>query len=268
MEEDRIAEGINILADFCGQRDLEYLSQRNLKEKYNFEQADIMILFGGSIICGGDILAKAMKNQVAKKYVISGGAGHTTETLRAKMKELYPEVETNNLTEAEIFSNYLQAKYNLTPDLLETNSTNCGNNITNCLDLFKKHNINFSTLIIVQDATMQKRMEAGFHKYLPEDKIIINYAVYKVKTIFKDNQLKYDKDIEGMWNMERYISLLMGEISRLQDNEKGYGPYGKNFIAHVDIPNNVLEAFNYLKEKYKNYIRIADERYSSNNNLI
>ena len=39
-----------------------------------------MVLFGGSIIAGGDILAEAIQNEVAKKNIIVGGAGHTTET--------------------------------------------------------------------------------------------------------------------------------------------------------------------------------------------
>ena len=37
-----------------------------LKNKYQLEQADVMVLFGGSIMCGGDVLATAMKNNVAK----------------------------------------------------------------------------------------------------------------------------------------------------------------------------------------------------------
>ena len=41
-----------------------------------------MVLFVGNIIAGGDILAEAIQNEVAKKYIIVGGAGHTTETLR------------------------------------------------------------------------------------------------------------------------------------------------------------------------------------------
>lgn len=43
------AKAINILGEFCGKR---------------------------------DILAEAIQNEVAKKNVIVGGAGHTTETLR------------------------------------------------------------------------------------------------------------------------------------------------------------------------------------------
>ena len=43
------AKAINILEEYCGKR---------------------------------DILAEAIQNEVAKKYIIVGGAGHTTETLR------------------------------------------------------------------------------------------------------------------------------------------------------------------------------------------
>jgi len=53
-----------------------------------------------------------------------------------------------------------------------------------------------------------------------------------------------------MWEMERYISLLMGEIPRLTDNEEGYGPLGKNYIVHVDIPQDVEEAFAEMKKVY------------------
>jgi hypothetical protein len=41
-----------------------------------------MVLFGGSILAGGNILAQAMFANIAKIYVIVGGAGHTTDTLR------------------------------------------------------------------------------------------------------------------------------------------------------------------------------------------
>lgn len=37
-------------------------------------------------------------------------------------------------------------------------------------------------------------------------------------------------------------SLLWGEIPRLTDDADGYGPRGKNFIAHVDIPTEVRAA--------------------------
>ena len=36
-------------------------------------------------------MAEAIKNNIAKKYIIVGGAGHTTETLRQKIHQEYPD---------------------------------------------------------------------------------------------------------------------------------------------------------------------------------
>ena len=162
------ADNINTLGAFCGKRDVTELTSEQLFQKYGIMQADVMVLFGGSILCGGDVLAQAMRDHIAKKYVIVGGAGHTTETLRLKMHEEFPELETEGLSEAEVFAKYLNHRYGLKPDLLECRSTNCGNNITYLLDLLKQN-----------------------------------------------GALAYDKPIWGMWELDRYLSLLMGEIPRL-----------------------------------------------------
>lgn len=257
-----VAENINILADFCGKRDVEELTTELLQEKYGIDQADVMVLFGGSILCGGDVLADAIKNGAAKKYIIVGGAGHTTQTLRDKMQEVYPRIETEDLSEAEIFDNYLQYKYSLQADYIETKSTNCGNNITFLLDLIKEKGIECNSIILSQDATMQHRMEAGLRKYRP-DMTIINFATYKVTVAEDAGKLCFDSDVWGMWDMDRYITLLMGEIPRLTDDENGYGPEGKDYIAHVDVPQNVMEAFEELKQSYGDFVREANPEFAS-----
>jgi len=155
-----IAECVNILGDFCGKRDVPALTSENLRKKYGIDQADVMVLFGGSILSGGDILAHAMKKGIAKKYIIAGGAGHTTETLRLKMQEVFPDIEMAGLPEAKIFEVYIEHRYGLKADFLECNSTNCGNNITYLLELLKENNIAFNSIILAQDAAMQRRMEA------------------------------------------------------------------------------------------------------------
>lgn len=260
---ENIAENINILGAFCGKRDIPELTSEQLSKKYGCQQADVMVLFGGSIICGGDVLAKAMQNHIAKKYVIVGGVGHTTETLRTRMHEAFPRIETNGLPEAEVFERYLEYQYGLKADFLECESTNCGNNITYLLDLLKENKVDFKSVIISQDAAMQHRMEAGLRKYVGNDAQIINYAVYSAKVVVKNAKLGYEQDICGMWKMERYISLLMGEIPRLSDDANGYGPKGKNFIAHVDIPETVRTAFHDLYGKYSELVRQANPEYAS-----
>lgn len=102
---ERIAENINLLGTFLGKRDISDLTLRHLWDKYGIWQADVMVLFGGSILCGGDVLAEGMKQKIAKKYVIVGGAGHTTQALRDRVHKEFPVIETEDLSEAEIFLN-------------------------------------------------------------------------------------------------------------------------------------------------------------------
>ena len=263
MDKRKIAESINTLGRFLGRRDISELTKGELKKKYNIEQADVVILYGGSIVYGGDVLATAIRNCIGKKYMVSGGAGHTTQTLRDTIHSLYPEIDVDGKPEAVCFTEYMRAKYNVVPDILETESTNCGNNVTFSLDVLKKNGINPKSMIIMQDSTMQLRMDAGCRKFCSDDVTIINYGVFQVDVVCEDNELKYKQDILGMWNIERYISLLLGEIPRLTDNENGYGPNGKNFIAHVDIPESVSSAFEYLKTEYNTLVRVANPAYAS-----
>ena len=55
------AEWINTLGRFCGARDVETLTRASLRKRFGFEQADVLALFGGSIIAGADVLAQAMR---------------------------------------------------------------------------------------------------------------------------------------------------------------------------------------------------------------
>ena len=257
------ADAINILGQFCSKRDVECLNSVALLAKYSIPQADVFVLFGGSILAGGDLLAQAIKDQIAKVYVIVGGAGHTTEALRQRVHNEYPAIETAGLQEAEVFQRYLKEVYSCKADYLETKSTNCGNNITFLLDLLKENNVKCSSIILCQDATMQRRMDAGLRKYTSDDLLIINYASYRASVITENDTLTYSELIHGMWDIDRYINLLMGEIPRLRDDENGYGPKGKNFIAHVDIPEAVDEAFKQLKTVYGDITRAANPEYAS-----
>ena len=110
---------------------------------------------------------------------------------------------------------------------------------------------------------MQRRMTAGLKKYVQEDITIINYATYTVNVLSDGEKLCYEKVIHGMWTIDRYIHLLMGEIPRLTDDVNGYGPNGKNFIAHVDIPEIVKSSFEELKFVYGYKTREANPLYSS-----
>ena len=255
----KIAEAVNILGNFCGPRDIDELTTAALEAKYHIPRLDLAVLFGGSILAGGDAFAEIMKNQLAEKYVIVGGAGHTTETLRKKMAACLGRDVSSDACEAELFNEYLQEKHGLSADYLEKESTNCGNNITFLLSLLEKEKLPHDSVLMVQDATMQRRMEAGWRHHAGAG-LVVNYAAYKVKVTGNEKGLAYEGVPAGMWDMDRYVELLMGDAQRLQDTPDGYGPKGKNFIAHVNMPFEVKEAFRYLQKFYG--VRKANPAYA------
>lgn len=61
---------------------------------------------------------------------------------------------------------------------------------------------------------------------------------------------------QGVWEVDRFISLLLGEIPRLRDDANGYGPAGKGFIDHVDIPEEVEGAWTRLSQHYPHLLRL------------
>ena len=60
----------------------------------------------------------------------------------------------------------------------------------------------------------------------------------------------------------------MGEIHRLSDDESGYGPRGRGYISHVEIPIEVRTAFETLKKSYGDLIRIANPLYASTDEIV
>ena len=267
----KTADAINCLGAFCGKQNLSQLTLKSLQYQFKLKQVDALVLFGGSILAGGDIFAQGIKQNIAKKNIIVGGYGHTTDALikqaipyLSTVKKTGTKTETNSkmkLSEAEIFQTYIKQAYNVEADYLEIYSTNCGNNITNLLNLFKEKSLDVHSIILIQDATMSYRMEAILRRQTQKISTIINYPAYETKVIVKNQQLVFEMQPKGMWSINHYVSLLLGEIPRLTDNKNGYGPNGTNYLIHVDIPREVQIAFDYLKTQYP--IRIANPDYAT-----
>lgn len=263
----RVARDMNALAAFLGVRDVPALTRHDLEGRLGRPQADVMALFGGSILAGGDVLADAMREGVAKRYVIVGGAGHTTEALRSRVRELCPDLAFHDdATEAEVFSAYLASRHGLAADLLETRSTNCGNNITYLRDLLACQGVACRSLVLAQDATMQRRMAAGAALEMPGVEAL-SFATYDVRVVVREGaggpELGFDREPLGMWGVRRYLTLLMGEIPRLTDDEGGYGPRGAGYVAHVDVPEEVTEAWRRLRDLDPGAVRAANPAFAS-----
>lgn len=179
------------------------------------------------------------------------------------------------LSEAEWIGAILQFWF-LTPRewiWLETNSTNCGANAQNSVALLatKAHdsvvgNITYR-LLVFQDPTMQRRTLLSFCKafesaetpsYLSFE--LLTPAPHPVVQMIQDNLKQEVVDeiplLQGAvlsscgYQLERLVSLVVGEWERLRNDADGYGPQGKGFIAPCDIPTEIDEAFHDLAEAF------------------
>ena len=258
-----IAQNVNTISRFLAKRDIAALTKDALQQAYGLQQADLLVLFGGSILHGCTMAGLAYQQGIAKRMMIVGGEGHTTDALRAVIAQRCPAVKTAGQPEAVIIAAYLQQQFGITDCILETQSSNCGNNVRNAWALLQEKGIKANSIIIMQDSSMQLRMDAIFKKvWQPADTSIINFAAYQAELIEQQDSLCFaPNEIEGLWDLATYIRLQMGEIPRLTDNEQGYGPKGKNFLVHIDIPSAVTQAYELLKTQYGLATREANERY-------
>ena len=71
---------------------------------------------------------------------------------------------------------------------------------------------------------------------------VFDQASYTARVRLDDGELAWEKAPEGMWPISMYPELLGGEVRRLTDDERGYGPRGQDFVVHVDIPDDVRHA--------------------------
>lgn len=261
----KYADAVNTLTQWLGKRDLPVLHKADLKASYGIEQVDVLILFGGSIPFGCDVAATAWQNGLARHLMVVGGIGHTTQSLRTKFQERFSDMAVAGRTEAGMIADYLDRAYAIRDILMETASTNCGNNVINALRMLRNNDIEARSLLILQDPSMQRRMAAGFAKVLGATTAVqvISYAPYHPKLIVSDGTLQWSQSYWGMWDIAHYITLLLGDVSRLRDDAGGYGPQGKDFIVHIDIPVEIEAAFNLLKHSGLGEIRKANEAYHS-----
>lgn len=247
-----VAAYVNALVDFCALRDVDVLTRAGAEEMAG-GRVDVVILFGGSILAGGDVLAGAIADEVAARSMIVGGQGHSTDALREATRRHLGWDDVAGLTEAALFDRYLAERHGLRADLLEQESTNCGHNVRNALALLADRGIPHRRILIIQDASMQRRMDAGFRLHAPGTRVV-NFASHRTHV--------GDVPPLGMWAPERYVSLLMGEIPRLTDDRDGYGPAGRGFIAHVDVPPEVTRAYAALRASGEAAPRVADPRWA------
>ena len=267
----RVVACANLIGEWLGVRDMRELNAESLRRDAGVtsDKVDLFVLFGGGVIGSAEVLAQAMERNIARAYAVVGGRGHATYGLERAIERLRAECgssawwpDPKTASEAEMLAAVLYVRHGVTPDFLETRSTNCGNNIEYLLDVLDGQESVPKSVILCQDAAMQRRMDATWRRQVRDrtryaNTRVINWASYRVRLVWRDGVLTYEDAPEGMWDPRRYLSLLLGDVARLLDDEHGYGPRGADFVDHVDIPDDVRDAWLELRSLLPDDKRLA-----------
>lgn len=238
-----IVEDIQLVSDFLSHRNCDIDS---------LHAVDIIILAGNALPSTAAFAADCYHKAISKKILICGGYGHSTPLLYENMARMgYRSKELcEGHSEAELLAEVLYRK-GISPSavLLECTSTNTGANAGNTLTLLEEKGYHIQNMLLIQDPLLQLRTYATFQKEFPDVRIY-SYAPFKACIDEDGNPIQTHPDL---WDTPRLISLIIGEIKRIKDDENGYGPKGKNYMIHIDVPQAILEAAQHIEQVYKAY---------------
>ncbi|MCF0260384.1 MAG: hypothetical protein HUJ54_11050, partial [Erysipelotrichaceae bacterium] len=110
--------------------------------------------------------------------------------------------------------------------------------------------------------SMQRRMKAVFEKEAPNLEIVSIPAMLPF-FCHDEKEVCFQTETPGQWSIEKYCQLLCGEIPRLRNDAEGYGPNGAGFIAAVEIPDEIEEAWQIVMDSDYGQARKADSAYAA-----
>ncbi len=259
---DKATEDINKIAAFLAKRHIRELSGKALSEKFGIDRVELLIVLGSSMPYIAELGADAYMDGLAEEIMLAGGIGHSTKYLMGNIlrDEGYNDIEVKDRPEADILKEVMVRHSNIDRNkiIIENKSANCGANACEALNTLRERGKVPGSVLILQDPTMQLRTHASFQKeWAAEKTLIISYAPFIPKFVNRGNGMEFaNRGIKGLWEPERFIDLIMGEIPRLRDDDKGYGPNGKGFIAHVDVPEEIVCSYQRLLARYDGYADI------------
>jgi len=262
-----ISKDVNLLVTFLAHREVDVESLNTRKP------VDCIVICASSVLSQASQLFRALESRpsLTKTLVLVGGIGHSTSLIYDAVAR-HPQYSAihsriDGLPEAQVLQEILNRFFSLLGSeaggprvLVEDRSTNCGANAVESRKVLDEAGVTgIKTCIVIQDPTMSLRTIASFEKAFEDlphlqrpQFLACPVVVPEVHTV--DGQLEYvldpaaDLRAEDLWEMKRLCELLVGEVTRLKDDESGYGPKGKGFIGHVDVPVEVDAAAKRVRE--------------------
>ena len=232
----------------------EFLARRD--EGALERPADVLVLCGSAVLRSLTVAAQALHEGVVGWILVTGGVGHSTSYLREAVAAdpTYADTETAGRSESAVIAEILVRHLDVPQHKIriEEESTNCGQNAEYSLRLLAQQEMPES-LVVVQDPTMQRRTHAAFDRWRGGDGPEIRSHAPFLPVVGEYGA--GETADQPVWTLDRFRDLTLGEISRLTDDEHGYGPRGRGFIAHVEIPSEVTAAHARLRAAHPDATR-------------
>ena len=204
--------------------DIDYYSKilwnyHKLNQK--IKKCDLILGFGSHDLNVAKRCAELFLNGYGDMIIFTGGFGRIT-------KDLW------HMTEAEKFAQ-VAIKMGVPKDkiIIENQSTNTGENISNTKKLLSALNLHPSSFLIVDKPYRERRTFATLKKQWSEIDFIITSPQYT----YEEYCNFYS---HGEISKDEFISIMVGDLQRID-------LYGKNgFQIKQEIPNKVWNAYNKL----------------------
>jgi uncharacterized SAM-binding protein YcdF (DUF218 family) len=239
---------LNEILAFLAQDDLGALDAAALARATGSPRADALVLLGNAVLPTAERAFEGLRADLAPWLVVAGGIGHSTPHLRDALAAhpRWRDVLAPGLGEAELLARVAVRHFGVDPArlVLETASTNCGDNAVKVRAELARRGLAPRTLVLLQDPTMQRRTDASFRQvYAGEPVRLVDHAAFTPALEAAGAAIRLAGPArDGVWPVERLVALALGEIPRLRDDPLGYGPRGRRYIAHVDLPPAVEAA--------------------------
>lgn len=238
-------EAINILG--------QWLARDDFSRPPQADDAELIVLAGNAVIPTIDAACELAAGSELP-LLITGGLGHSTTFLYGAIAAhpRYNVLPTTGRAEAAILKDIATTFWKIPADkvITEEKSTNCGENARFAKQVMSEHALAPLRVILVQDPTMQRRTAATFERLWQEEARQPQWRSwpgFKPVLASDERATRFIADEIGLWPVARYISLILGELPRIRNDAQGYGPKGRDFITHVEIPAQVTQAWQLLQ---------------------
>jgi uncharacterized SAM-binding protein YcdF (DUF218 family) len=224
------------------------------------EHLRVIVLLGNQVIPTLTAACRLAHAYPHARLLFSGGLGHATRLLYDNLAAsdfaplLHAGLITPSQGEAQMYAAVARHAFSIPTAriVVETQSTNGGENARFSLRILQQAGLASSPVLLLQDPLMQRRSVLTWEAEAQRAGILspaFSHPAFspQVEPGPEPGSGNLPQLVSphstGTWTFARYNGLLLGEMARLHDDENGYGPRGKNFIPHIDIPAAVWESY-------------------------